>query len=146
VHSVEVPVFPSEAHRIVTAQHFSQAVTPALLAPVTCGGRAFVLRELQPAEDRLVLDSASGHPRRLARAVVTMGQVAAWMHLRAAGRHGAPGPDALVEWAANHDAWPRPVMHYAARSAARVTRDWTAFAHAYDHGAIPRAPDIPHPV
>src|SRR5262249_7003240 len=49
------PIWRSEAERVVAVQRWVQAVSPALLGPVRIGRTSFVVRELQPTEDRLDL-------------------------------------------------------------------------------------------
>lgn len=57
------PTWPNEALRIVQIQHRMQAICPALLQRVTIEGQSFVLRELQPTEDRLQLEHWHGKLR-----------------------------------------------------------------------------------
>lgn len=47
------PRWANEAVRVVTVQSWVQAVSPALLAPLTLRRKPLVLRELQPTADRL---------------------------------------------------------------------------------------------
>ncbi|MGL1161922.1 DUF2252 family protein, partial [Vibrio parahaemolyticus] len=49
------PDWRNDAQRIVAIQDRCQAESPALLSVAEIEGRAFVLRELQPTEDRLDL-------------------------------------------------------------------------------------------
>src|SRR5579863_2158928 len=51
------PAWPDAATRIVTVQKRVQAIAPAFLMPVDFAGRAFVLKELQPLQDRLDLSA-----------------------------------------------------------------------------------------
>ena len=47
------PAWRSEGERVVTTQRDMQAMCPALLQPLSFGGRSFVLHELMPTSDRL---------------------------------------------------------------------------------------------
>ena len=47
-----------QAHRVVAVQQRMQAVSMAFLQPVTMGHASYVLRGLQPTEDRVSLDGA----------------------------------------------------------------------------------------
>ena len=52
-----------------------QAVCVALLAPVKFGGQSFVLRELQPQQDRLMLGAANKPNGSLKASVATISQM-----------------------------------------------------------------------
>jgi uncharacterized protein (DUF2252 family) len=88
-YGLATPAHASEAHRITGVERMAQAVPPAFLTPVTLDGRCFVARELQPMQDRLDVDTLATAPDTLADAVATMAAVAAYAHLRGAGRAGA---------------------------------------------------------
>ncbi len=56
-----------------------------------------MVSEFRPGADDLSFDPALG-PKALKRVVRTVATLAAWAHLRAAGRQGADRPDALAWW------------------------------------------------
>ena len=122
------PKFANEADRIVTIQDRVQAVAPALLHAVTLGDVPFVLRELQPTEDRLRMDET---PRitQLEGAMRTMGQATAWAQLRGSGRQESAIADDLITFA-NKRGWQTDVFKYAQEYAAQVESDWVAFTSA----------------
>ncbi len=124
----------SEAERVVWAQTHMQAASPALLRAVTVGRQSYVLRELQPREDRLLLRNLGR--RALDRSVRTMGGLVAWAQLRAAGRRGAASPELLIEYA--HEAkWTR-VLDYAAWYARVIYRNHREFRTARRDGFFDR--------
>jgi uncharacterized protein (DUF2252 family) len=123
---VEQPAWKSDAHRVVEIQWRMQAISPALLAPVSFGRTSYVLRELQPVEDRLALGHWKGKLSRLRKVVVTMGEVLAWAQLRSASRQGAADIDALIKFGRGH-AWREPVLEYARIYAGKTVRYWREF-------------------
>jgi uncharacterized protein (DUF2252 family) len=127
--STPQPAWTSPAERIVTIQHWVQAASPALLQAVRIGRTPFVVRELQPTEDRLDLNRPDTPLRRLCRVVDIMGHVVAWAHLRSSGRRGSATTDEWMAFARRHD-WNQPVLQYARDYAKRVVRDWETFRHA----------------
>lgn len=129
------PRWTSEAHRVVTIQDRMQAVAPALLHAVTLGGRSFVLKELQPTEDRLGLGGSGAKGGKLERVIRTMGRVTAWSQLRSAGRQGSAIADDLVSFAGK-SGWQAEVLRYAQAYARQVRADWKAFRKAADRGAV----------
>lgn len=132
---VRQPRWATDAQRVVTIQDRMQAVAPALLHAVTMGGRPFILRELQPSEDRLSLDQWSGKIGRLETIVDTMAAVTAWSQLRASGRQGSAIADDLVAFAGK-SGWQSGILRYAQAYARQVTADWKAFSRAFDAGAV----------
>lgn len=93
---VKQPVFSSEAERIVSVQEFCQAVSPAGLSGCVVGRDSFVLRMLQPQEDKVDFAALVKDPRALTELYARMGEIHAAGVLRSAGRQGSAGPDALI--------------------------------------------------
>jgi uncharacterized protein (DUF2252 family) len=119
--------WPSEAQRIVSIQRWVQAVSPALLHPVRSGRRSYVLRELQPTQNRLSLGSWDRSLGELEGAMSTMGQVVAWSHLRSGGRHGSTVADQWTAFAAQKG-WGPALLAFSLRYSRQVERDWKEFA------------------
>jgi len=127
------PTFPSEAERIVWAQRHLQAASPALLRSIADGHRSYVLRELQPREDRLDLSGTRHAFAAFEDAVHTMGRLLAGAQLRASGRRGAASADALTAFV--HDGtWRSVLTDHAVTYARRVRQDFRAFKDARKAG------------
>jgi len=120
------PRWKTDAERIVAVQGRVQAVSPALLAPVAMNGKGFVLRELQPLQDRLRMEAWGGDIANLHDAMTTMGRVTAWAALRASGRQGSAIADDLIAFAKERG-WRRAVLAMARRVAERTLSEWRAF-------------------
>ena len=120
------PPWPNEAERIVRIQHRMQAISPALLQAVSIRGRAFVLRELQPTEDRLALEHWHGRLGRLRKVMITIGHLVAWAQLRSSSRSGSAPADELIEFA-HRPRWRRALLRSGRAYAAVVVRDWRTF-------------------
>ncbi|MBS0446944.1 MAG: DUF2252 family protein [Proteobacteria bacterium] len=132
---VRQPAWPSEAHRVVAIEQRMQAVAVAFLHPIVDGRSSYVLRALQPSEDRLALDRTSLGRAQLAGAIATMGRALAWAQLRSGGRQGSAIADALIDWAAK-PRWRRRSLALAHALAERTKGDWRTYAAAYDAGAF----------
>jgi uncharacterized protein (DUF2252 family) len=124
------PRLGDAAERVVWTQRAVQARPPALLQPVVLAGQPFVLRELQPREDRLDIESLVGRPKRLLLALETLARIAAWDQLRGAGRKGSMSVDELIDFGAA-DAWRRDLVDAAAACAEEVERDYASFETAW---------------
>jgi len=127
------PPWSSEAERIVAVQRRMQAMPMACLHAVHLAGQPFVLRALQPSEDRLTLSSSARSPAELDLAAVTLGQLLAWAQLRSSGRQGSANADALIAFGQSTD-WRAPLLTAARELARLVERDAAQFAQAHDDG------------
>src|SRR5207253_1634849 len=110
--TVRQPTWKSEPDRVVAIQQRMQAISPALLHAKRIGRRGYVLREIQPTNDRLRLDDAKGKRRHLRSAAKVMGEVAAWAQLRSSGRQGSATADDLIALG-GESGWKRPLIDYA---------------------------------
>jgi uncharacterized protein (DUF2252 family) len=129
------PEWKNQAERVVAIQDRMQAVTPAQLQPVLINRQAYVLRELQPAADRLALDLWNGKTRRLEKAIGTAGDLLAWAQLRSGGRQGSAVADELIEFGRS-DWWQQELMAYCRFYATRVESDYAEYCKAYDAGEL----------
>lgn len=124
--SVRQPKWETWAARVVTIQRWVQAASPALLGTADLGGTAFVVRELQPMEDRLDVHASEGKLGRLEHAMETMAEVVAWGQLRSGGRQGSANTDSWVGFSSRTD-WGKALLRYAQSYSKQVIRDWRSF-------------------
>jgi uncharacterized protein (DUF2252 family) len=129
------PHWGTDAERIVSVQRRVQAVSPALLTAINMDGRSFVLRELQPLQDRMRMEAWGGDIDNLRDAMTTMGHVTAWAALRASGRDGSATADDLIAFA-NDRSWRRGALAMAKRVAARTLTEWRQFRTDVKSGAL----------
>jgi uncharacterized protein (DUF2252 family) len=129
------PKWKMQADRIVAVQSRVQAVSPALLSVVTMRGAGLVLRELQPLQDRMRMESWGGDLESLRNVMTTMGRITAWAALRASGREGSATADELIAFAA-HRSWQGAVLAMAKRVTARTFAEWRVFSADQKSGAL----------
>jgi uncharacterized protein (DUF2252 family) len=127
------PQWKNDAERAVTIQHWMQNVPPALLESVTLHNTSFVLRELQPTEDKVNSTLLNGKASQLEKLVKTLAQVVAWGELRSAGRQGADDAHDLISFASKSK-WQNLLLAYAHHYAQTVKQDYAEFCQAYDKG------------
>jgi uncharacterized protein (DUF2252 family) len=134
------PDWASEAERIVATQRRMQAVSPAFLHAVQWQGQPYVLRDLQPSEDRIELAAATfksdDKAAQLMPLMATMGELLAWAQLRSSGRRGACTADALIEFGRAQDQWQAPLLRAAEACVERLHLNAATFNQAYDSGAF----------
>jgi len=122
---VPQPEWRDPAHRVVEIQKRMQAVSPAHLTAIRMGKRPYVLKELQPLEDRLDL-AGLGRPEAFQQALTGMAQTTAWAQLRSGGRQGSATADELIRFGAAKD-WAQSLLEYAEHYSQKVKADWEAF-------------------
>lgn len=125
--------WPSQAHRVVSLQRRAQAVAMPFLEPVQLAGQPYVLRALQPSEDRIAMTQAAQSPDNFTKLVETMGQLLAWSHLRCADYLGSATVQALMAYGAQ-EAWQAPLTALSEQCAQQTLRDAAEFNAAYDAG------------
>ena len=129
------PRWPDQAQRVVALQRRLQAVPMALLQPVLICETPYVLRELQPSEDRISLDRADHSLPEMAQVITSMGRLLAWAQLRSAGRQGSAPADALIDFG-QRKKWPAKLLDIAQDMADQMRRDAAVFDAAFDDGAF----------
>jgi len=132
------PAWASPAQRIVALQQRLQAVPMAFLHAVTAeglGGRSFVLRALQPTEDRVSIAPGHGAAKALAELATTQAALIAWSQLRSAGRQGSAIADAWIDFGAD-PGWRAALVEAVRLCGTQLRRDAKAFQAACDAGAF----------
>ncbi|MFS2162850.1 DUF2252 domain-containing protein [Variovorax sp. Varisp62] len=133
---IRQPAWPSQAHRVVAIQRRMQAVSMAFLHPIVDGNSSYVLRDLQPSEDRVSLDVRRTGLGQVSGVIEEMGQLMAWAHLRSSGRQGSAIADALIDFGTSAKSWRRDLLDAAHQCATQVESDWKAYCQAHDAGKM----------
>ncbi len=129
------PEWQTQAHRIVATQYGMQAVPMAFLHPVRMDGEPYVLRGLQPSEDRVSWNQRRQNMADWTMLLQTLGRVLAWAQLRSAGREGSAIADELMDFGSDPD-WNAHLLSASQDCAQRLREDAAAFNQAYDAGAL----------
>jgi uncharacterized protein (DUF2252 family) len=129
------PHWQSEAERVVTVQRWVQTVPPALLVPIALNDKSFVLRELQPTDDKINSSLLNGEVGRLEKLVKTLAKVTAWGQLRSAGHRGADAAYDFIDFASDTK-WQKLLLEYAQYYTQVVKQDFAEFCQAYDVGVF----------
>ena len=132
---VSQPAWTAEAERVVFVQQHMQAVSMAFLDAVKIDGDSFVLRGLQPHEDRVDLTALTGKPRHLKLLVKSTGELTARAQLRSSGWRGAAAVDALIAFGQRKD-WQEPLLECSINCTLATQNDWNDFRAACDKGAF----------
>jgi len=129
------PQWRHQAERVVTIQRRMQAVSIAFLHGVAIDGQSYVLRALQPSEDRVPLAGQEHHLEHLSCVVRVMGQCVAWAQLRSSGRDRSAIADELIDFA-GRSKWRNKLLSVSEELALDVMRDWKIYCQSYDDGVF----------
>jgi len=130
------PKWNNEAERIVTLQKRVQHVSPAFLHTLIINKTSFVVKELQPSQDRMDLALCKGKKNRLAGILITMAQVTASGQLRSGGRQKSSIADDMIAFANNSLQWKKPLLDYAKKYAGQTMKDHTNYTADYKAGKV----------
>ena len=130
------PKWASQAHRVVGLQRRMQAVSMAFLHPIVGARASYVLRGLQPSEDRVTLDVRRSKLGDIRGVIDEMGQLMAWAQLRSSGRQGSAIADELIDFGTNTKPWRSKLLDAAHQCATQVEKDWKTYCDAFDAGAM----------
>lgn len=126
VAGAETGAFRSQADRTVTIQTLCQAVPAVGLSAQRMGRKYYVMRELQPSEDRLNIERLAD-ATELGAFAADLGHLTAWMHLRGAGRYGAAAVEELMAFGRRRD-WRRELVQHARAARDTVVAQQRVFA------------------
>ncbi len=133
------PSFKNSAARAVELQKRIQSVPPALLSTFSFNNKSFIIRELQPASDKIDFSLFENHYDNLSDIVDKMAKIVAWGQLRSGGRQGSATADMLIAFAENAAHWHTPLMLFVEEYAEKVRSDYEDYCAAFDRNAIPFA-------
>jgi uncharacterized protein (DUF2252 family) len=105
----------------------------AFLQPVMIDHSSYVLRELQPTEDRVSLDGAKQSLVDIKKVIASMGNMVAWGQLRSSGRQGSAIADELIDYAMGKK-WKDKLLESSHVFANQTLQDAASFASAFDDG------------
>jgi uncharacterized protein (DUF2252 family) len=124
------PQWTNEATRVFNIEQRVQGMPPALIAILSLDEQSYLLRELQPTQDRLSLKQAKGKSKRLETVINTMAKLVAWGQLRSGGRQGSAIADELIAFAQD-DQWQEPLLSYVLGYRHKVEEDFQSFRESY---------------
>ncbi|WP_310490089.1 DUF2252 domain-containing protein [Chamaesiphon sp. VAR_69_metabat_338] len=131
------PQWANQALRVMQIQKLVQPAPPALLAAIEFDGGSYLLRELQPTQDKLELKSDRISLPQLEKLIETIGRIVAFAHLHSSGKMGAAiDREAILysrgyanEFGQNLD-WHSEILNYASNYARQVRVDFRDFCKA----------------
>ena len=128
---INQPAWQSEADRVVAIQHRMQNVNPAFFTPVTFKNEPYIIKQLQPTEDKIDFEAIKNRNEDLCRVIEDMALLTASAQLRSSGRQGSAITDELIAYAENTQ-WQKGLLAYAQQYAQQVKKDYKEFMAGYE--------------
>ncbi len=125
----EQPSWKNDAYRVVKIQTLLQDTPPALLGEFTIAEKSYVIKELQPSQDKLDLEVVAQKAHKFEGFIDVIADITASAHLRAAGRYTSHNGDELIAAAEHCDQ--QRLLKYARDYATRVESYFKEFVASH---------------
>jgi uncharacterized protein (DUF2252 family) len=132
---VQQPSWENEGKRIVSIQQRMVSTPPALLSDIGYMGSYFVLKEMQPMEDKIDFMIIKDRYKDMETVVHEMAMLTASSQLRSSGRQGSDIADALIAFGQDQH-WQQGILDYAKQYAGQVRKDYASFITEYKAGKL----------
>ena len=129
------PQWASEAQRAVTVQERAQTMPPALLDTLEIEGAWYILREMQPSQDKIAVTDWEKRPSWIQSLCGEMAELTAHAHLRGAGREGSATLESFIAFG-EQAALTGELLAFARRTAETVRADYRVFCAALEAGQL----------
>lgn len=132
---IQQPSWGSEAGRVLAVQERMQNISPALLSTTTFRGDSYVVKEMQPTDDKIDFLLIRDRYKDIERVIHDMAMLTASAQLRSAGRQGAALPDELIAFGKDQH-WQQGLLDYAFEYSGQVKKDYQSFFKDYKAGYL----------
>lgn len=129
--TLKQPIWHNEGIRITSLQDRIQQVSPRMLSHVNIDKKTFVLKTLQPSQDRMDMRLCKGRVPELESIINTMAQLSASGHLRNTGRQHSSITDDLIEFAGDSRNWQAPLLAYVKQYALKMRSYYDSYSTDY---------------
>ena len=130
--TIKQPAWKTEAERVVTIQSYAQNVVPALLGTSEHNKASFVIKRLQPTQDRMSLALCKGKIKNLEEIINTFAEISASAQLRSTGRSGSSTTDALIAFFKTTPASLKEhLLQYSKKYVGKVKKDYANYCKDY---------------
>jgi uncharacterized protein (DUF2252 family) len=133
---IDQPRWQSEAERVIAIQTRMQNVSPALLSPALFKGDSYVVKQMQPTEDKINFELLKDRYDDINKVIVDMGVLAASSQLRSSGRQGSTIADELIVYGEDNKQTGEfdDILKYALQYTKQVKKDYKEFMMGYKKG------------
>lgn len=127
----EQPEWSDQAQRIQFIQTLMEYEIPAWLSTISFQQQAFIVKTLQPEQDKIDFRECVDKPKKFTDACYNMARLIAYAQLRSAGRKGSSNADELIRFAEQGELWKTQLLEYTYNYAQQVEQDYQSFCKSY---------------
>ena len=127
----EQPAWLDQAQRIKTIQTLMEYEIPAWLSTFDFQQQAYIVKALQPDQDKIDFKQCEDKPKKFTDACYNMARLIAYAQLRSTGRNGSSSADDLIKFAEQADLWKTQLLEYTYNYAQQVEQDYQSFCKSY---------------
>jgi uncharacterized protein (DUF2252 family) len=133
---IKQPGWASNAERVIAIQERMQNISPALLTPVIFKNAPYVIKQMQPTQDKINLGLIKDRYDDFGTVIHDMAVLTASAQLRSSGRQGSAIADELITYGQNYQQTGAQdaIVKYALQYTKRVKKDYKEFIAGYDKG------------
>ncbi|MDB4903170.1 MAG: hypothetical protein JWQ63_2451 [Mucilaginibacter sp.] len=133
--NIQQPQWGSEAERVIAIQKRMQNVSPALLSATIFNREAYVIKQMQPTEDKITFELLRDRYKDIDCVIEDMAVLTASAQLRSSGRQGSSVADELIAYGQNNQ-WQETILKYAHQYATQVKKDYKEFVTGNKKGSF----------
>jgi uncharacterized protein (DUF2252 family) len=127
------PAWKTESDRIIAIQNRMQNVAPAFLNSITFENDTYVLKELQPTDDKINFALIKNRSKDVDRVIRDMAILTASAQLRSSGRQGAASADELLSFGQDNQ-WQQFIIDYALNYTNQIKKDYQSYLNDFKEG------------
>lgn len=131
--SIPQPLWNNEADRVVNIQQMMQYVSPAFISSFQYQNDWYVVKELQPTDDKVSIDHAARQPEHTEGYLSDLGMLTAAAQLRSSGKYNVAKAGELQQFA-EEESWVKVLTDWSSQYAEQVKSDYTIFLESWKDG------------
>lgn len=128
---IKQPGWNNEAQRLIAIQQRVQADNPAFLNPIKIGSKWFVMKAIQPSEDKIDFTRIENKQGKLTELLEQMAHIVAWNNLRCGGRQGSAIADTMIRFGEKLYKIEDDILEYAEQYADQVRKYYKEYLKEY---------------
>jgi uncharacterized protein (DUF2252 family) len=125
----------SEADRTIFIQKIMQNISPAQLSKMEFNNESYVLKEMQPMEDKINFELLENSFSNVCRAIDAMGLLTASAQLRSVSRQGSCSTDELIAFGQDIS-WQKRIIDYSLKYSKEVNKYFKEYKKSFQKGEM----------
>ncbi len=131
--NLKQPDWKNEAARVIQVQEMMQNMAPAFLSAFQFRDDWFVVKEMQPTEDKVNINLAIKQPAKVEKHIADLGSLLASVQLRSSGRLASATADELAGFA-NNTSWKKILQEWSLHYSNQLKKEYIDFCIAFKDG------------